>query len=165
MNLQPALQQRLKRFRKRLKRLHADVTAENIHDFRIACREVLACYPLLKSITPAKHWKPFLKDALDALNRLRDLQQMQEHLLQQQLLQPSLVHSTIEKPLEKATQHWLDYAPALQNPEFLSAIAAMEKSLVTGDSFRRVCSDASKSSGKRPCIAPIKACWQQTPRI
>jgi CHAD domain-containing protein len=135
MNLQPALQQRLKRFRKRLRRLQADVTAANIHDFRIACREVLACYPLLKSITPAQHWKPFLKNALDALNRLRDLQQLQAQLLQQQLLRPSLVHSTIDMSIEKATQRWLRYAPTLQSSEFLKALAATEQSLVTGDSL------------------------------
>ena len=122
INLQPALQQRLKRFRKRLRRLQTDVTAANIHDFRIACREVLACYPLLKRITPVQHWKPFLKNALDALNRLRDLQQLQEQLLQQQLLRPSLVHSTVEKPIEKAKQRWLRYAPTLQSPKFLKAL-------------------------------------------
>ena len=135
MNLQPALQQRLKRFRKRLRRLQADVTAENIHDFRIACREVLACYPLLNSITPAQHWKPFLKNALDALNSLRDLQQLQEQLLQQQFLRPSPVHSTIDMSIEKATQRWLRYAPTLKSPEFRKALAATEQSLVTGDSL------------------------------
>jgi CHAD domain-containing protein len=135
MNLQPALRKRLKRFRKRLRRLQTNATAENIHDFRIACREVLACYPLLKDIGPAKRWKPFIKDALDALDRLRDLQQMQEHLLQQQLLLPSVVHSTLEKPIEKATQHWLDYAPTLQAQKFLRAIAATKKSLKPSNSL------------------------------
>lgn len=131
MNLQLALQKRLKRFRKRLQRLQKNATAENIHDFRIGCREVLACYPLLKTIGPAKRWKPFLKGTLDALDRLRDLQQLQDYLLQQQLLPPLLIDSTLKKPLAKATQRWLDYAPALQSVEFLRAFAATEKSLAT----------------------------------
>jgi CHAD domain-containing protein len=142
MNLQPALQKRLKRFRKRLRRLQDNATADNIHNFRIACREVLACYPLLKTIGPAKYWKPFLKDALDALDRLRDLQQMQEYLLQQQLLQPSVVHSTLEKSIEKATRHWLDYAPTLQAQKFLRAIAATEKSLKSSNSLSDRLQDA-----------------------
>jgi len=142
MNLQPALQKRLQRFRKRLRRLQDNATADNIHNFRIACREVLACYPLLKAIGPAKRWKPFLKDALDALDRLRDLQQMQEYLLQQQLLLPSVVHSTLEKPIEKATRHWLDYAPTLQAQKFLRAIAATEKSLKSSNSLSDRLQDA-----------------------
>lgn len=142
MNLQPALQKRLKRFRKRLQRLQDNATAENIHDFRIACREILACYPLLQAIGPAKRWKRFIKDALDALDRLRDLQQMQEHLLQQQLLHSSVVLSTIEKPIEKATRHWLHYAPSLRTPEFLRAIAATEKSLKPGNSVSENLQDA-----------------------
>ena len=129
MNLQPALQKRLKRFRKRLQRLQTDATAEHIHDFRIACREMLAGYPLIKTIYPAKCWRPLLKNALDALDQLRDLQQMQEHLLQQQVLQPSVVSSAFEQPLEKATQRWLDYAPSLQGKDFLLAIAAAEELL------------------------------------
>jgi len=145
INLQPVLQKRLKRFRKRLQRLQDNATADNIHNFRIACREVLACYPLLKTIGPAKRWKPFLKDALDALDRLRDLQQMQERLLQQELLLPCVVHSTFEKPIEKATRHWLDYAPTLQAQKFLRAIAATEKSLKSSNSLSDRLQDAFES--------------------
>ncbi len=149
MNLQAALRKRLKRFRKRLRRLQKNATAENIHDFRIACREVLACYPLLKAIGPAQRWKPFLEDALDALDHLRDLQQMQEHLLQQQSGQPSLEHRTLEKPLRKATRRWLRYAPMLQAPEFLLAIAATEKSLKPHNKLSDTLQDAFQKQWKK----------------
>ena len=59
----------------------------------------------------------------------RDLQQLQDYLLQHQLLPPLLVYSTLERPLAKAMQRWRDCAPALRTPEFLSAIVATEKSL------------------------------------
>ncbi len=157
MNLQPALQQRLKRFRKRLHRLQTTITAENIHDFRIACREMLACDALLETISPAKRWKPFLKDALDALDRLRDLEQLQEHLLQQQLMQPSLVITTLEKPLAKATQRWLDYAPTLQTPRFLQAIAATEISLMTHPSVSEKLQDVFEMRWKT-CLYHTQEC-------
>lgn len=137
MNLQSALLNRLKRFRKRLRRLQADPSARNIHEFRIACREVLACDALYKTIGPAKRWMHCIKDALDALDPLRDLQQFYEQILEQQLLAPSVIGDAIEKPLKRANRHWLKRAATLQHTDFSSTMAAMEESLETDDDISK----------------------------
>lgn len=129
-NLQAVLQNRLARFRRRLQRLQADASNDNVHDFRIACREWLACYGLLKEVAPAKRWKPFVQDALEALDPLRDLQQMQERLSQLGSIPSTLLASALESPLQKASARWHAYAPQLQSPGFVLALAASEKALL-----------------------------------
>lgn len=131
MSFEQALSKRLQNFRKHLQKVQAAPGEDNVHRFRIACRELLAAYPLLKPIAPAKRWKPFLEQAMDSLDRLRDLQQMRERLMQESSLQPSLVASVFDKALRKAEQRWHEFEPQLQSPGFILAIAATEKSLLS----------------------------------
>jgi CHAD domain-containing protein len=157
MNLQNALLKRLKRFRKRLRRLQTDPSPENIHDFRIACREVLACDALFKKMGLAKRWMHCIKDALDAIDSLRDLQLIHKQLLQQQLVSPCDIQGAIEKPLRKANRHWLNYAPTLQNPDFSSAMAAIEKSLTSDKDISKHLQVAFQKQWKKALYHTLKS--------
>jgi len=123
-DLRPALQKRLRRFRKRLQTLQKNAGTVQVHAFRIACRELLACYPLFNIIAPAHRWRNTVRKGLKTLNRLRDLQQMQGRLAEQ----PGIV-SALEEKIGKSEKKWRKYEPELCTPGFYLALAQTEKSL------------------------------------
>jgi len=125
-DLRPALKKRLQRFRKRLQNMQDEASTAQVHAFRIACRELLACYPLFNSIAPAHRWHNTVRKALKSLNRLRDLQQMQGRSTAQLDFTNAL-----EEKIRKAENRWKKYEPALHTPGFWLALAQTEKSLNT----------------------------------
>jgi len=129
MTISAALLRRTKRLRGRLLRLERNVSIRSVHDFRIACRELLACHALLKDLAPGIHLKKLLKKALNSLNTLRDLQQMQRRLSKDPALKTKSIAKALEQPLKHALASSQAVPPDLPAEELLFAIATLEQSL------------------------------------
>jgi CHAD domain-containing protein len=126
MTISAALLRRTKRLRSRLLRLQRNVSIRNVHDFRIACRELLACHALLKGLAPDLHLKKLLKKALNSLDTLRDLQQMQRRLSKDPGLKSKSIAKALEQPLKHALASSEAVSPDLPAEELLFAIATLE---------------------------------------
>lgn len=133
INLSPVLKRRLKRFNKRLAPLQDGADPDNVHEFRIVCRELLACRPLLQVLAPTGFWHKRVRRSLKVLNRLRDVQQMQSHLGDDTRLAPALA-----KRARQATRRWERYQPAVNTAVFRRSLKMTARTLKNVQSAQEI---------------------------
>lgn len=108
-----ALHKRVKRYLKAVKRVKQDTSPKAIHEFRLASRNLLAVEPLLRTAGKHGNWHKKVKRWLKVLNKLRDLQVMQERLHIKGQLETKLQHH-----VDQAMHQWKQVRSTLANRRF-----------------------------------------------
>jgi CHAD domain-containing protein len=133
IDLAPVLLARLQRFQKRLQHLQCDANPVAVHEFRIACRELLACWPLLQDVGSTQAWRKPVRKAMKALDALRDLQQ-----LQMRLTGEILWAVPVEEYRVRAQRRWQNYQPKIHSAAFTGALHTSGKRLQKMDETEKV---------------------------
>lgn len=128
IDLRPVLGQRIHRSQKRLDELLATADIDQVHDFRVAARELLVCEPLLKALGPTRRWRRRLRKAHTSLNTLRDAQQMLVRIGGDHHLSNAL-HTHIQH----LASRWQNDYPALIDAGFVLALQKSAAKLPDAD--------------------------------
>jgi CHAD domain-containing protein len=124
-----------------LGQIQTDLDVDIVHDFRVASRRLLAVEPLLRSAGKTRAWRKGVRHALKTLNRLRDIQVMQERFAS-----IASLNAELAKDLQREQGCWLTVSKDLVQEELDSKIG---KSL---EQIRYLAESKPKRLYKETCL-------------
>ncbi|MGR9073668.1 MAG: asparaginase domain-containing protein [Gammaproteobacteria bacterium] len=115
-DIEAALRSKIRDYLELLKKLNRKPSSEEIHDYRVASRRLLAVEPLLRAHYKTDAWRLRIRQSLKKLNRLRDLHvmrhrmgglaslnaELEEDIRHEQKIKKNLHIPSIEKKIQKS---------------------------------------------------------------